>query len=77
MTPNRFDGGRASATAFVAASNEAARIGVRKFLIASFSSGTAVPVTVKNYIRAQSDIYFAQIVKTCAFAAGTEVVPSI
>jgi hypothetical protein len=41
-------------------------------------SGTAVPVTVDNYIRAQSDVYFGQTVKAGAFAKflhGRELVP--
>ena len=34
---------------------------------AQLPSGNGVPVTVENYIRAQSDVYFGQIVKTGAF----------
>ena len=30
-------------------------------------SGIVVPVTVDNYVRAQSDVYFAQTVKAGAF----------
>ena len=41
-------------------------------------SGTAVPVTVDNYIRAQSDVYFGQTVKAGAFGKfrhGRELAP--
>ena len=48
--------------------------------LAQLPSGTAVPVTVDNYIRAQSDVYFGQIVKTGAFGKfrhGRELAPIV
>jgi hypothetical protein len=46
--------------------------------LAQQSSGTTVPVTVDNYIRAQSDVYFGQTVKAGAFGKfrhGRELAP--
>jgi hypothetical protein len=46
--------------------------------LAQAPSGTAVPVTVDNYIRAQSDVYFGQTVKAGAlgkFRHGRELAP--
>jgi hypothetical protein len=46
--------------------------------LAQAPSGTAVPVTVDNYIRAQSDAYFGQTVKAGAFGKfrhGRELAP--
>jgi hypothetical protein len=46
--------------------------------LAQQSSGTAVPVTVDNYIRAQSDVYIGQTVKAGAFGKfrhGRELAP--
>src|SRR5215471_18860395 len=46
--------------------------------LAQQSSGTSVPVTVDNYIRAQSDVYFGQTVKAGAFGRfrhGGELAP--
>jgi hypothetical protein len=47
---------------------------------AQLPSGAAVPVTVGNYNRAQSDVYFSQIVKTGAFGKfrhGRELAPIV
>src|SRR6516225_1200168 len=47
---------------------------------AQLLSGNAVPVTVENYIRAQSDVYFGQIVKMGAlgkFRHGRELAPIV
>ena len=47
---------------------------------AQLPSGAAVPVTVDNYNRAQSDAYFGQIVKTGAFGKfrhGRELAPIV
>ena len=46
--------------------------------LAQSPSGNAVPVTVENYIRAQSDVYFGQTVKAGAFGKfrhGRELAP--
>ena len=46
--------------------------------LAQGPSGTAVPVTVDNYVRAQSDVYFGLTVKTGAFGKfvhGRELTP--
>ncbi len=46
--------------------------------LAQAPSSSAVPVTVDNYIRAQSDIYFGQTVKAGAFGKfrhGRELAP--
>jgi hypothetical protein len=48
--------------------------------IARSPSDSAIPVTVDNYNRAQSDVYFGQIVKTGAFSKfrhGRELAPVI
>jgi hypothetical protein len=47
-------------------------------VLAQQPSATAVPVTVDNYIRAQSDVYFSQTVKAGAFGRfrhGRELAP--
>jgi hypothetical protein len=47
--------------------------------LAQAPSGFAVPVTIDNYIRAQSDVYFGQIVKAGAlgkFRHGRELAPT-
>ena len=46
--------------------------------LAQGPSGTAVPVTVDNYVRAQSDVYFGLTVKMGAFGKfvhGRELTP--
>jgi hypothetical protein len=48
--------------------------------LAQSPSGAAVPVTVDNYIRAQSDVYFGQTVKAGAFGKfrhGRELAPIV
>ena len=48
--------------------------------LAQQPSGTVVPVTVDNYIRAQSDVYFAGVVKSGGFGKfrhGRELAPPV
>ena len=48
--------------------------------LAQSPSGTDVPVTVDNYNRAQSDVYFGQTVKAGAFGKfrhGRELAPIV
>jgi hypothetical protein len=66
-----------SRTWFCAALSLAATCSVA---LAQQPSGTAVPVTVDNYIRAQSDVYFAGVVKNGGFGKfrhGRELAPPV